>query len=511
MRTPILPSARTSMQILQDMSLPGTKQALRNANIWSFVAAALLAAFYLASSIYIASHRLYWFDEIFIARIAQLPSVATMWQALAHASDTMPPGYHLLMRIFGREFGYGEVAMRLPSALAMSVGLLLTFDCARRLTDGLHGLIALSLLTCSLLPYYGYEARPYAFYFMLSALAFWIWTCTRDDSNWSAFFFGATLCLAVTMHYYAVFCVVPYALWEILHWKPGKRLSRKLVAGLVGVALPAALLAPLGMAYSRQFSRDFWAHPSFYELRAAFSELFPDSLLLLALMLIWICLTKSGKGKTVVEEMQPAESLGWLFLCIPLAGFVVAELKTNAFLIRYFIGALPGVAVALSCLLWRHFHNTYRVSTGTLVLLAVWGSANQLIVARHPESIDPFGQQTETRQFLKLEGTLHDDGKRFILFHNGMSYLAAEHYSQHPDELILLRAEDGAENIPSARVLVNLSQYSPLQLWKLDDLRKHARETALIDPAPETLQALRQDGFQVGVRFSKPIEVVYLQ
>src|SRR5208337_2782871 len=105
-------------------------------------------------------------------------------------------------RIFGRGFGYGEVAMRLPSAIAMVVGLLITFDCARRLTDGLHGLIALSLLTCALLPYYGYEARPYAFYFMFSALALWVWTSTCDDSKLSALCFGAVLCLAVTMHYY---------------------------------------------------------------------------------------------------------------------------------------------------------------------------------------------------------------------------------------------------------------------------------------------------------------------
>src|SRR5271157_2474116 len=196
-------------------------------NVWSFAAAAALAAFYFATSVYIASHRFYWFDELFIVRIAQLPSVTSMWQALAHASDTMPPGYHLLMRILGKGFGYREVAMRAPSALAMIAGLLLTFDCARRLTDGLHGLIALSLLTCSFLPYYGYEARPYAFYFMLSALAFWIWTCTREDGNWSAFFFGAVLCLAVTMHYYAVLNIVPYALWEIVRWKPGKRPSRK--------------------------------------------------------------------------------------------------------------------------------------------------------------------------------------------------------------------------------------------------------------------------------------------
>src|SRR5208337_1857081 len=149
---------------LQNARPPDTGQSVSVPNSWSFVAAAVLAVFYLATSIYIASYRLFWFDELFIVRIAQLPSVTAMWQALAHASDTMPPGYHLLMRILGKGFGYREVAMRAPSALAMIAGLLLTFDCARRLTDGLHGLIALSLLTCTFLPYYGYEARSYAIY-----------------------------------------------------------------------------------------------------------------------------------------------------------------------------------------------------------------------------------------------------------------------------------------------------------------------------------------------------------
>jgi mannosyltransferase len=495
----------------QNDDVLGMNRPARAVPIWPWVTASLLAAFYLATSVYIASHRLYWFDELFIVRIAQVRDVATMWRALGHAADTMPPGYHLLMRVLGKLFGYSEVATRLPSAVAMIAGLLLTYDCARRLTDGIHGLIALSLLTCSFLPYYGYEARPYAFYFMFSALAFWIWTCTRDDSKWSAFFFGVVLCLAVTMHYYAVLNIVPYALWEISRWKPWRRPSRKLIAGLLGVALPTVVLLPLAMSFARQFSRSFWAHPSFYELKAAFSELFPDGLFLLSVIIIWIALTSSAGKKSAAREMPSAESLGWLFLSIPMAGFVVAELKTNAFLTRYFIGALPGVAVAFSSWLWRHFHSAYRTSLGVLLLLAMWGAANQWTTVRHPESIDPFGQQTATRQYLKLEGALHSDGKRFILFHDSLLHLEAKHYSQHPDDIILLLEADGTEEAPSTQVQVNLSHYSPLQLWKLNDLKEHARETALVDPVPQTVEAMKQAGFQVAVRFSRPMEVVYFQ
>jgi hypothetical protein len=265
------------------------------------------------------------------------------------------------------------------------------------------------------------------------------------------------------------------------------------------------------MAFSRQFSRNFWARPSFYSLRTAFLELFPDGLFLLALMMIWIALWRLRERGALVESMFPAESLGWLFLCIPLAGFVVAELKSNAFLIRYFIGVLPGVAVAFSCLLWRHFRNSYRISAGIFVLLTAWGVAGQWATVRHPELVDPFGQQTATRKYLQLEGPLLSAGKRFIVFDNPMLHLEAAHYSQHPEECILLLAGNGTEDTPTARIQENLSQYSPLKFWKFADLRSHAGETALIDPSPETLEAIRQAGFQVAVRFPKPLEVIYLQ
>src|SRR5271157_5373455 len=168
MQTPI----RTT---LQDPSMTESKHLSKSADKWILLAAALLAAFYFTTSIYIASHRLFWFDEFFTVRIAQLPAWTMIWTALSHAADSLPPFYYMLVRTFGTLFGPSEVIARLPSALAMVAGLLLTFDCARRLTDGLHGLISLSVLTCTFLPYYGYEARSYAIYFMFASLGLWVW------------------------------------------------------------------------------------------------------------------------------------------------------------------------------------------------------------------------------------------------------------------------------------------------------------------------------------------------
>src|SRR5208337_177595 len=143
--------------------------------------------------------------------------------------------------------------------------------------------------------------------------------------------------------------------------------------------------------------------------------------------------------------------------------------------------------------------------------LASAGMARQVMGVRHPESVNVNRQQRLTRQYMGLEDSLWKDGKRFLLFSERF-YLEPEYYSKHPKECVLLLQSDATQKGPWSRVFwTNLAQYFPLHLWELDDLKRHARETALILPSSHTLDAMRQAGFKVEVRFSKPIEVVYLQ
>ena len=500
-----------AMEATQGARPPDMKRTTTAVATWSTVAVAVLAVFYFVTTLYIAAHRLFWFDELLTLRVAGLPDIGTFLQALAHPADGMPPAYYVVVRLFEKIFGDGEVAVRVPSDLAMIAGMLITFDCARRLTDALHGLIALSILTCSFLPYYGYETRSYAIYFMLSALAFWVWACTKADSKPAAVCFGAILFVAVTMHYYAVLCLVPYALWELSRWRPWQKPSPKLIAGVVGVGLPVALLARMLVNYGREFSPIFWSPTSIYQLRTVFSQLFPDGLFLLALIIIWIALVNVQDKPTVLQPMGAAESVGWLCLSMPLAGFLIALLKTKAFGSRYFVAALPGIAVAASCWLWRRFGNSVIVPLGICALLAASGIANQLVVVRHPESVDPFGQHAETRKYLKLEDALRDDNKQFHLFENPALYLQALHYSKRPEECVLMIEGDDLQTSSMKHIELNLTKYSPMQIWNLNDLRIHARETAWIEPKPAQLKAMKQAGYKVDVRFSEPMEVVYLQ
>ena len=505
-----------NQQTLQDTSLPAIKLGTSYGGAWSILAATVLAAFYLATSIYVASHRLLWFDEVFTVHMARLPDWATILTALSHGADSLPPLYYMVARIFGNWFGHGEVAVRLPSTLAMVATLLITFDCSRRLTDGLHGLIALALASGPLAGE-GFEARSYAIYVMFAALALWVWTYDGLSPRASALLFGAVLFLGVNFHYYAVLLLVPYALWEVSRWKPWQPLSLKLIAGVIGVVVPATLLSHFILSFARKFSPGFWSRPSLRELTEVYSHIFVGGLFLLALIVIWIVLVGRKNKSFLLDPMQSGEAVSWLFLCIPLAGFIVAELKTNAFAVRYFLVLVPGVAVAFACWTWRNFHDIPRVSLGIFLLLAAWGIGKQLQVVRQPSLVESPG----TRDYLSAEGSLHNEGKQFFVFSDPFLFLEAQYYSKYPGECILLLPPDFKQEAPAGRsspdpymhqrVELILSHYYPLQFWQVGQLREHNREAALVNPTPEILDDMKKAGLQADVRFSQPLRIVYLQ
>jgi uncharacterized membrane protein len=477
---------------------------------WTYIAAIAFAAFYLVTSIQIAAHRLLWFDEIVTDLISRLPSAAQIVDALAHVDNNMPAPYFLVVHGFFKLFGVSDTVARLPSALALTAGLLITFDCVRRLTDGLHGLLAMAVLGCSALPYYGYEARSYGIYFMLAAFCFWIWIHGRG-TKLSAALFGIALFMAIMVHYYAVVGLVPYAIGEAREWRRWRMPSANLIAGCLAVVAAAIVLGRQASG-ARRYSTIFWSPPDSLKLRATFTDLLPEGLFILAVILIWIALTARMGGRSGVGPMQSAECIGWLGLALPFVGFALAKLVTNAYVSRYFLAMLSFLAVAFSCWVWRNFRDTPLVSIGILLILGAFGVRAQVFAARHPESIDPFSQQSYTRQILQMEPALRAEGKRFTLVTDGLLYLSVWFNAKDRENYVLLvPSPEYREAHNTDRYDAGLGQYYPMHFWNLDDLRKHAAETALVAPNPDSWKILKPAGIKTQVRFVSPIEADYFQ
>ena len=464
---------------------------------WHWPLALLLAGFYVATSLYISAQRLLWFDEICTALTTRLPDVRTMWKALSESADSIPLLYFLITRIFDQMFRHADIGIRVPSALALGAGLLVTFDIARRLTDGLYGLIAMSFLTTSFVTYYGYEARPYALYFMLAAMALWLWVFTEDESKLAAAAFGALFLIGVAIHYYFLLCLTPFG---ILALAQRRIFHPKAIAGAAGVMGALAALYPQ-VASSRALVQGYgsWAVPSLAKVQSVYQECFPLAIIPLVLIAAGVAVF-GGTGERTVTSMSSGERVSWLFLIVPLAAYILALLVTESFYNRYIIGAVPGIVVAATCLFWRYCRESRYLSLALLVVFCGFGIGQQLRTLRHVDHIPAFGldYQQQTRQMLALEDTLRREGKVHFAVAEKLLFLPAWYYSKHPEQYEFFT--------PGF-----LQVYAGPRFVSVQELVANARSTAVIAPLPAFAESLERAGLHLKVRFSEPHYVVYLE
>jgi Dolichyl-phosphate-mannose-protein mannosyltransferase len=463
-----------------------------------------VAGFYAGTSLYISAHRLLWYDEVYTTILCRQPTVGTLWAALRAGLELIPALYFLVARIFDQLFRHSDVGIRIPSVLAWGAGLLLTFDIARRLTDGLGGLIAMALVSTSYANYYGYEARPYAICFMLAAIALWLWVFTSHESWSAAAAFGAVFLIGGSMHYYFLACVVPFA---ILALAERRIFHPKVIAAALGAMGSLAALYPqIAGSLTKLHSGVLvgvlnWASPSLVKLDAVYLGFLPLATVPLISFIAGVAVFGRFRER-LVRPMSEGERVSWLFLTIPLTVYVVAVLVTHFFVDRYMIGTVPGIAVAVTCFFWRHCRESRYLPLVLLVAIGGFGIFLQLLTLRNIDHIDAFGDhQGRTRHMVAVEDALQRDGKRLFVFSDNLMFLEAWYYSKYRSayELFWPAPSEGT-----------LETYASLKLPTVKDIVAHAGETAVIYPSWLLLEELQRAGLHPKIHSTQP-DIFYLE
>jgi mannosyltransferase len=123
-------------------------------------------------------------DEIATADAARR-TPAQIWHLIEHI-DGVFGAYYFLIHFWTRIAGTSELALRLPSVLAMAGAAALTGELGRRLFEPATGAVA-GVLLC-LMPNtsrYAAEARPYAFACFFALLALLLLHCALDRPGWA--------------------------------------------------------------------------------------------------------------------------------------------------------------------------------------------------------------------------------------------------------------------------------------------------------------------------------------
>jgi hypothetical protein len=327
-----------------------------------YVFMGLLALYVIVRGIVGAASRILWYDELLTLTIAGQPTLHDLWTAVKTGVDSAPPLFYLVERAALGLTSNKQVALRLPSIFAFPCTLICLFVYARKRNGELLAcLCALLFLSTSLYHTYLIEARAYSM--VIACIAFALLCYQRIPApHWTALF-AASLVLAGSLHYYAIFAMIPFWVAEGLVFAETKKFRWPTWIALTCGMLPLTFFWPLLMKIKTNYGSNLlFARPSFSAVRGYYATLFllkenavGITLAILAVAgIVWSCLSprkSNPKGQGPEGEgRQGAPEAGLLlsFVALPFITFVLINAVHGLLLARYVMAATIGLALGIT-------------------------------------------------------------------------------------------------------------------------------------------------------------------
>jgi len=319
--------------------------ALRRPAPWA-IALGLAALALLIARLRFAVTEPLWFDEAFTLAITMRPDGASFWREVY--LDCNGPAYYALLRLWTGVFGHSDLALRLPSLLAVCVAAALPLAWPPK------GLTREARITWSALIFawwgvgYFLDARCYSLLLAVSTLQCLCFARLMDaPGRRAALAWAAVGALAILLHYYAIFlCFAQGVIYLAQHRQRALRTWPGVLAFAPAFAW-IAYHAPRLAEYSRLGS--VWHPPLDGERGLAlvayvFGPTSPLILPLMAALLViglWPAPGRAAPAPT--EETRPARPL----VLTAAAGVLAFALLVGFSLLgsglspRYLIGLAP--------------------------------------------------------------------------------------------------------------------------------------------------------------------------
>lgn len=401
----------------------------------------LLLGYAAARSLVAAAGKAFWFDEMCTWAVARQPNVAAVWRAVAQALEPNPPPFYVVEHFFGTLARNEQIGYRLPSILAFACMMVCVFVCVRRRAS------AVPAVACGALPLvtivfdrYAIDARPYSL--ELACIAFAVVCYQRAQERRWMILMGASLALATSFHYYAVFALVPFALAEFALWldSPSPRVPRAGVwLALAAGVVPLAVFWPLLAGFRAHFGAHFWGKPTLRSATDTYGWLFEASLparatiavtlLLLAIALIVVvCIRRDFRAAIRRRGHLQEYVLAVGFVALPLVVLAGAKVAGGGMTARYALPVLLGVALGVGHIL-APLKQWATALVAVAVLFAVGNHERQFWKSR------PAHFATFVSPAAPLEELLKQTGREDlpVVISNGLDYLSIVHYAPPQD------------------------------------------------------------------------------
>lgn len=159
------------------------------------------------------SHQSLWYDEVFTRTIVGRHSFGAIWDQIRQTEST-PPLYYVITKLTSDVLGTrGTLALRVPSAVALTAAVPVSFLSFRDLIGRRSSLAAAAFVAVNpLLVSYATDARSYALLVLTALLSIWAFSAILTGGNGGAYigWFAASVACVWT-HYFGAITVLAEA------------------------------------------------------------------------------------------------------------------------------------------------------------------------------------------------------------------------------------------------------------------------------------------------------------
>jgi mannosyltransferase len=292
-----------------------------------------------------------WFDETYTVYIARMPFDRMIRSILV--DGVHPPLYYWLMAVWIRLFGASEFSIRLPSALAGALAVVLLYFLVRRVAGEWPGVLAAGLLALSpFAVWYAQDARMYSLMCLGAVPSLYLFLLfLKSDSPVVFLLFVISHAFLYGIHYFGILILFSEMSFVFLFRRiyPGR--WRKFLA-LQGIAiLPLVvwtyflLRRPNG-----SFGIGWIPHPAPVDPLLSLMNFFFASggMWTIASVIGIVVVAYFMIRAFAVAGSQEAVALGFLWLAIPLAIIFSISWDIPVYIDRYLVFLLPAAVTLVA-------------------------------------------------------------------------------------------------------------------------------------------------------------------
>jgi Dolichyl-phosphate-mannose-protein mannosyltransferase len=422
-------------------------------------------------SLFLAESKPFWYDEVCTVLMARLPSLATIWRALNQAADGNPPVYYLIERAASRLVPNEQIAFRIPSLAGFCCALVCVFLFVRKRSGPKIALVCATLLfLTTLFRTYAAEARPYSLVVGLVAIALLCYQ--RAPAKPWMFLMGSSLALALTLHYYSIFALVPLILTEAFLVLQTARVRLSVWLALAGSSLPFWAFWPLLAKLREYYGGHFWAYASLSSVFGTYGALFGTAgrmgaaaVAALALGILAAVLLRHELDERIASTLLSEHLVALSFLGLPFVVFVAMHVTHGGMTPKYCLSTVLGISLAMGFVLPRLGWRSVALVSSFIFLGLVFQELT-FWTSRH----DPSNNGTASA--VHVESLIESTGQTDlpVLTSNADDYLATEYYSSVELKKHLCAGVDpaaaviyGGADTPDRQLLV-LRVFAPLKV-----------------------------------------------